>query len=209
MVEIYLTRHGQTIWNLEKRLQGCKNSELTELGVKQAEALRDRLKDIDIDIIYASPIKRAYETARIAKGDKNIKLITDERLVELNFGDYEGHTEEELLKEGRGEEIAKIFAGEMNIRSPKGETLQEVQNRIKSFFKDLISKEDGKKVLIVTHGAVLKVIIGLFRREKGIYSTIMEQASLSKIVVNEGKIEIKYLNDGTHLKNLHKEKIGW
>ena len=62
---IYLTRHGQTLWNIEKRLQGRDNSPLTEEGIERAAELRDRIKDIHIDIIYSSPIERALTTANI------------------------------------------------------------------------------------------------------------------------------------------------
>ena len=86
MTEIYLTRHGQTVWNLTKRLQGSGNSELTEEGIERAKILSERLKSIDLDCIYTSPIKRAYETALILKGNKNIDVICEEGLRELSFG---------------------------------------------------------------------------------------------------------------------------
>ena len=86
---IYLTRHGQTLWNLEKRLQGRGNSPLTEDGIERAKELRDRLKNIHIDIIYSSPIERAFETAKIIKGDKDVEIITDDGFMEMCFGDYD------------------------------------------------------------------------------------------------------------------------
>lgn len=209
MIEIYLTRHGQTMWNLEKRFQGCKNSELTTVGIKQAEALRDKLSDMDIDVIYASPIKRAYETAKIVKGTKSAQLIVDDRLKEINFGDYEGYTEEELLNEGRGTELEKIFSGEMNVRAPHGESVKEIYSRVKDFFEELVSKEDGKKVLVVTHGLALKVIISYLKNDGSFYDTVMGQASLSKVVIDNGNIKIEYLDDSEHMKKINMQKVGW
>src|SRR3712207_163192 len=98
MTTIYLTRHGQTEWNLNKRLQGWKNSPLTKLGISQAKALGERLKDTQIDVIYSSPIERAYKTAEIIKGNKDIEIIKHDGLKEFNYGDWEGLTIDEIEK---------------------------------------------------------------------------------------------------------------
>lgn len=207
MTKVYLTRHGKTLWNLEKRLQGFGNSELTNEGIEQAYELRKRLSDIDIDVIYTSPIKRAYETARIIKGDKNIKFVIDDRLKEINFGDYEGSTEAELLKQGRGQEISKIFSGEMDISAPGGETLRELSYRVSKLLDEILLIEDNKSILIVTHGTTLKAIVGYFRNSKELYNEIMGQCTLTKINCSGKNFEFEYINDGCHLNN--KEKFGW
>ncbi|NLK94555.1 MAG: histidine phosphatase family protein [Clostridiales bacterium] len=207
MTVIYLTRHGSTKWNLEKRLQGQKDSELTEEGIKQAEALRNRLKNIDIDVIYSSPIKRAFRTATIAKGNKDIELIPCEELKELNFGEYEGFTEEELLNEGKGSEVSRIFSGEMDVRLPKGETLRELSKRVGEFIDNLLIKDEGKKILIVTHGAALKAILRHIQKTDEYPNFIMGQTTLTKINYINGVAEIEYINDGSHLKNTN--KVGW
>lgn len=75
---IYLTRHGQTLWNIENRLQGRGNSKLTEEGKGRAEMLSKRMKNIHIDTIYSSPLERAFITANIIKGDRDIEIITDD-----------------------------------------------------------------------------------------------------------------------------------
>ena len=79
---IYYTRHGQTDWNLDYKIQGRKDISLNETGRKEAEELRIKIQDIPLDIIYSSPLKRAYETAEIARGDRDIPLLTDNRLAE-------------------------------------------------------------------------------------------------------------------------------
>ena len=208
MTTIYLTRHGKTLWNLEKRLQGTSNSELTEEGVEQAKALRDRIEELDIDVIYTSPIKRAYETAQILRGGKNINIIAEDGLKEINFGEYEGRTEEELLSIGRGHEISKIFSGEMDVRAPDGETLRELYNRISKVLDDILEIEKGKNILIVTHGATLKAIVSYFKKSKEIYDVIMGQTTLSKVTCINGEFDFEFINDGTHLDN-EEVKVGW
>ena len=98
MVTVYLTRHGQTVWNLDKRLQGSGNSELTDHGIEQAEQLKKRVDSIQLDTIYTSPLERARKTANIIRGNRNIEIIEVDAFKEISFGEYEGHTEEELLK---------------------------------------------------------------------------------------------------------------
>lgn len=207
MTEIYFTRHGQTVWNLTKRLQGSANSELTEEGIERAKILSERLKAVDLDCIYTSPIKRAYETALILKGNKDIDVICEEGLRELSFGEYEGHTEEELLKEGRGQEIAKIFNGEMNVKCPKGETLEELYKRVGIALDNILAKSDNKKILIVSHGMALKAIVNYFRKDKGFYKEIMGQVTLSKVISDNGQFKFEFINDGSHFNE--EIKCGW
>ena len=87
MNNIYLTRHGSTLWNLEKRLQGSNDSELTDEGIFQAKLLAKRIKDLNISKIYTSPIKRAYRTAEIIKGDMDIDVICKDGFKEISFGE--------------------------------------------------------------------------------------------------------------------------
>ena len=108
MITVYLTRHGQTVWNLDKRLQGSGNSDLTDHGVEQAEQLKKRVDGLKLDVIYTSPLERARKTANIIRGNRNIEIIEVDAFKEISFGEYEGHTEEELLKVGRGKEIKEI-----------------------------------------------------------------------------------------------------
>ena len=89
-MKLYIIRHGTTKWNVERRLQGRKDSELTEEGIKRAIMLRDRLQDVDFDMIYSSPLNRALETAKIIKGQRNIEIIIHKSLCELDFGNWEG-----------------------------------------------------------------------------------------------------------------------
>ncbi|MEE1541372.1 MAG: histidine phosphatase family protein, partial [Paludibacteraceae bacterium] len=90
MTKIYLCRHGETEWNVVKRMQGQNNSNLTELGVSQAKALGKRLEDIDIDIIYSSSCQRALDTAMHARGNRDLQIIAEDDLREINLGNWEG-----------------------------------------------------------------------------------------------------------------------
>ena len=144
---IYLTRHGQTLWNLEKRLQGRGNSPLTEDGIERAKELRDRLKNIHIDIIYSSPIERAFETAKIIKGDKDVEIITDDGFMEMCFGDYEGRKTDEVMKENPNWDIGLIMKGNTELSAPNGENLNEVRARVANTMNKIIKANIGKTIL--------------------------------------------------------------
>ena len=195
---IYLTRHGETEWNIEKRLQGRGDSPLTENGIQRAKELRDRIKNIDIDVIYSSPIKRALNTANILRGNKNIDIVTDDRLMEMCFGDYEGKKIDIIQKENPNWDIKLIMQGNVEICSPNGENLKEVRERISKLMNKIIAENMGKSILIVTHGITLKALMYYFKDED-VNSEVMGQATLTKINIDEkNNFYIEFKNDDSH-----------
>ncbi|MDQ0151029.1 histidine phosphatase family protein [Eubacterium multiforme] len=207
MVTVYLTRHGQTEWNLEKRLQGHGNSPLTEFGLNRAKELSKRMADIKIDKIYTSPIERAYKTACIVRGDKDIEIKTHEGLKEMNFGDYEGQITEEVMKENPDWDISAIMRGNLEMRAPNGETLGEVRERVNSAMKDILKESEDKSILIVGHGITLKAILAFFNDEEA-NNDVMGQATLTKVIVDGDNFKIEFKNDGSHFTE-EEEKQGW
>ena len=205
---IYLTRHGQTLWNIEKRLQGRGNSPLTEQGIERAKELRDRIKYIHIDIIYSSPIERALTTANIIKGDKSIEVITDDGLMEMCFGDYEGKITDEVMKENPNWDISLIMKGNTELTAPNGENLAEVRDRVARSMNKIIEENRGKTILIVAHGITLKAIMYYFKDEE-VNSEVMGQATLTKVNVDENnKFYIEFKNDNSHFTQ-KEQKLGW
>lgn len=200
MTTVYITRHGQTIWNIDYRLQGQKNSDLTEKGINQAKLLNKRMKDIHIDRIYSSPLKRTMETANIIRGDRDIEIIKEEGLKELSFGDYEGRTREELKSEGKGKEIDGIFNYEEDAKAPNGESLKDLYKRTSMALDKILEKEKGKTILIVTHGAALLAIYKYFSKDNEYYPKVMGQTSLTKVIDNGEGFEFEYINNKKHLE---------
>ena len=95
-MELYIVRHGQTVWNKERKLQGSTDIMLNEEGIRLAKLTGEGLKNIFFDKIYSSPLKRAYDTACYIRGDRNIPIVKDERIRELCFGDLEGRNMDEM-----------------------------------------------------------------------------------------------------------------
>ena len=205
---IYLTRHGQTLWNIEKRLQGRGNSPLTEDGIERAKELRDRIKGMNIDVIYSSPIERALNTANIIKGDKNIEVITDDGLMEMCFGDYEGRRTDEVMKENPSWDIGLIMKGNTILSAPNGENLAEVRDRVSKTMDRIIEEHRGKTILIVAHGITLKALMYYFKDDE-VNDEVMGQATLTKINIDENNnFHIEYKNDNSHF-TVKEQKLGW
>lgn len=95
----YLTRHGQTEWNLQKRMQGHQNSALTALGEQQAEWLRDRLEVENLGAIYSSTSPRALHTAQILRGKRSLPIHQQVSLMEINMGSWEGMNTDQIQLE--------------------------------------------------------------------------------------------------------------
>lgn len=98
-MKLYIIRHGETDWNKQKRLQGQSDTMLNEYGIELAEITAKALKDVQFDYIFSSPLKRAYKTAEIIRGERNVPIVTDDRLKEIGFGINEGVRSELITKD--------------------------------------------------------------------------------------------------------------
>ncbi len=150
-MNLLLVRHGKTNWNKEKKAAGLTDIELNEEGIKQAEILRDELKDINIDVIISSPLKRAMKTAEIINEYHNLDIIKDEQVIERNLGIYEGQpNEQEIFNE--------IRYYTKNVSVEGGEDCRTYTKRVFDFLDKVINKYKGNEdtVLIVSHGFFLR-----------------------------------------------------
>lgn len=153
-MEVYLVRHGETVWNAEGKMQGSMDIELNEKGIEAAKKLGEELKDIKFDRVYSSVLKRAYETAVLIKGDRDIEVIKDKRLIEMSFGCMEGSRFEEWL--GDGNPLSHFFHAPHKFIPPEGaESFEQVRDRTTEFVREVIEplEKECERILIVAHGA--------------------------------------------------------
>ena len=155
---IYLVRHGQTDWNMEKRMQGQIDIPLNDNGREQARAVSESISKLKIDKIISSDLKRAKETAEIINEKIGAEISFDSRLREINFGDLEGVSREEIMPE-----TWAIF--ETTPEKLNAEPIDEVHKRIKGFFDEL-GKYDGN-VLVVSHGGALRMAMYYEKNRNG------------------------------------------
>ena len=147
-------RHGKTDWNEIRKLQGRTDIPLNEEGRKMAETVRKECEEIGFDICYSSPLIRARETAEIALKGLGVPIITDDRLMEMSFGIYEGAVNAGSVE---GSPIQKFFdSPELYMGTENGETFDDLFKRTGSFINEIVKPalDEGKKVLIVGHGAM-------------------------------------------------------
>jgi probable phosphoglycerate mutase len=203
MTTIYITRHGETEWNKQFRFQGSSNSELTEKGLLAAELLSERIESMDLDFIIASPLKRAYQTAEIARGIKNIEIIKDSGLQEINLGDFEGMRYDEIKKLS-GDILKMLENDPFTNRYPNGENLIDFYNRIEKTFKNIIEDYKGKSILVVAHGGTIKGIECYYKNkkiEKNWIGNVVDNCSLTCIEIDENNsIKELFYNNTDHLK---------
>ena len=165
-MEIYIVRHGETTWNKGKRLQGSKDIELNDYGRELAIKTGEGLKDTKIDLIYSSPLKRAYETATLIRGNRNIEILTDDRIKEISFGHFEGENFSELIKDENLTFKYFFKKPELYVASDDAETFEHLIERAGDFMKDKIEPLEDKceRVMIVAHGAINKAIMSYIKK---------------------------------------------
>ncbi len=201
MLNLFLVRHGQTKWNVEKRLQGFLDSDLTELGVFQAEKLGERLSEVEFSKIYVSPRGRTLKTAKLVAGNKENELLTDDRLQEMNFGSLEGR-EFETIEHKYKVELDNMHVDPViyNPVSYGGETFDSLLSRSEDFLNDITKKDKGN-VLVVAHGMSLMAIIAVINKikledywNKGLKPNV----SLTLYEYNGDSFDEKLFYDTTH-----------
>ena len=148
---IYIVRHGQTDWNVQKKVMGRCDEPLNEKGKQQAEETKDSLKEMNLDLIICSPLKRAKQTAEIINRDRNISIIYDDRIIERDWGMCEGAHIEEV-------DTVKCWNFHINTDNNKIERVQDLLARVSEFLEDIKVKYKDKNVLVVAHSAVLRAI---------------------------------------------------
>ncbi|MGI6120256.1 MAG: histidine phosphatase family protein [Desulfosporosinus sp.] len=159
MTRIILTRHGETIWNIERRVQGSLDSPLTEKGILQARSLAARLINEGINYIYSSDSLRAISTAEEIRCVLGLETVYKKKaLREFAFGEWEGRIWQELREEYP--DIFKIWDLEPHLVTiPGGENMELVTERAWNFLQQIITLHPEKTVCLVTHGLTLKMLV--------------------------------------------------
>ena len=164
---LYIIRHGETEWNKMGKMQGKTDISLSEDGRKLAQKTADGLKNIKFDYIFSSPLERAYETACILKGTRELPIVVDERIKEIGFGVLEGADFIKIRGDKTSKFTAFFDAPEVYEAPEGGESIQEVCDRAEDFLKEIIEKhKNDERIMIVAHGAVNKAMMHYIRKNE-------------------------------------------
>ena len=159
MKQLYFVRHGQTEWNAIRRMQGQWNSDLNDLGRKQAEINADLLARLDIEALFASPLDRTRQTADIINRRLNLPVRFDERIMEWDCGDWSGHIYDEVAQRWP-EDWAALEADRFNYRGPNCENYPDMIDRATPFLEEICA-HPANRIAIVSHGMIGKVMVSI------------------------------------------------
>jgi len=157
-MKFLLIRHGEIPSNVNKVYAGRSDESLTEKGIQQAEKLAAALKSYTIQALYSSPIKRAFQTAEIIGHSNGLRIQVNDAFREMEMGPWEGLSEEEValtyMKEWK---IWMNRPAELNLSGR--ETLDQLLKRVLQGVKDIYQTWNGKTVVVVTHVAIIRVLL--------------------------------------------------
>lgn len=155
---VILIRHGETVFNIEGKIQGSLDSPLTEIGVQQAKAVASRLRHTSLSKIYTSDLGRALSTAKLIAQPANHPLVPDERLREREMGIFQGLTFD-IIAQQYPDDLAQLRVADADYIPPGGESAQQTRERAWAALNDLADRHPGEQIAVVSHGAVIAGII--------------------------------------------------
>ncbi len=196
MGSIIFLRHGQAKNNTERILAGrTPGVPLTEEGVDQSEKAAKFLEEMNISVIYSSPIERAKNTAEIVGKHNSIDVRIDDRLIELDMGKFTGKPYDEIFS-SHGNVFMKFYRGELEIAHNGVETFEEVKKRIRDMVDHVIDNHPDENVVLVTHMDPIKAMLStvVSFSPENLYELIIPNASLNIFREYKRKFSISGIN---------------
>lgn len=202
MTTIYLVRHMETEANVSRHLQGQSDTAPSETGLMQLKWLGERFDNISIDKIYTSPLNRAKITAQAVRGGRNISIVEDKRLMEIDLGDME-NTYIPTMETTHPEQFVSINSKLHTLSAPNGENVEQVHARMSKVLNDIVKNNNGKTVVIVSHGLAIQACsCGLHGKDHTYIDNIPlgQNTSVTKATYgSDGTYTICYMNDVEHI----------
>jgi len=199
---LILVRHGRTEWNEAGRYQGRSDIGLSVAGFREAEAVRQRLATERISAVYSSDLKRAIQTARTVALGHQVQVVPCEELREMDFGDLEGLTFDEMKRQVP--EFNWWTARDPDMAFPGGESVRQLAARVHRFAVRLEGYTDTDTVVVVAHGGALRALVCqlLGLNLKHWWQMALDSCSVTVIDSHAGWALLSVLNDVCHLSNL-------
>jgi phosphoserine phosphatase len=158
-MRLIIVRHGESEWNRTHRYQGQIDSALSELGLRQADALAQRLRNEHLDVIFSSPLQRARKTAEaIARFHTGVPFHDDEALLEIHHGDWQGKYVDEITAQF-ADGLREWQQHPTRSQMPNGESFTNILKRVLDFKERVLGEYDGRDVLVSTHDVVVKILV--------------------------------------------------
>ncbi len=208
MTRIILVRHGQTEWNRVERCRGRIDIELNEIGHRQAEAVARRLCKETVSALYASPLKRAFQTAEPIAESCALEVQPLKALIDIDYGTWAGHSPEEVAR--RYGDLYRAWLDTPHlVQFPEGESLDQVRSRAWKALEEICQRHVEEHVILVSHvvvnRALICAVLGL--TNSSFWQIGQENAAINIFEAQEGKYRLMLLNDTCHLEPLSRNKF--
>jgi alpha-ribazole phosphatase len=200
VTSIYLIRHAETTWNAERRLQGQLDAPLSERGVRQVRAIVRALDHAPLAAVYASPLRRAGETARPIAASHNLDVRVVDDLREIDQGEWESRLLDEVMAND-GPRLQAWWDAPDQIRMPGGETLAEVHRRAMGAIEHMAAQHADQAIAVVAHGGVNKtILLSILGAPLRAYWRIRQHNACVNVLEFDGdQRRVLSLNDTLHL----------
>ncbi|PJF41165.1 MAG: histidine phosphatase family protein [Chloroflexi bacterium] len=198
---VIFIRSGETDWNASGQFTGWLAAPLNEHGRQQAQRLANFIRNIGLSALYTSDLRRALEVAELLGERLGFEPIVDGRLRERNIGHWQGMTREQI-RAWFPDEYAALEADPKGFRVPGGESQQEVCERMLQAFHDIVAREDGETIGIVTHTTALHALLEALIPSYVVGDAKFGNTSVTTIARQNGEWKLVAANDLTHLEGL-------
>ena len=190
---LYVLRHGVTRWNKLKKVQGAMDIPLAPEGIELAEKTGKALRDVPFDICFTSPLTRARQTAQCVLGDREIPVIEDKRIQEIDFGVLEGTQFKDAQGKIVSREMEIFFEDPLNFKRPEnGENISDILKRTREFWieKTTDSALADKTVLVSSHGCAVRALLQNIYQDPAHFwhGCVPPNCSINLVEVKDGKI---------------------
>lgn len=183
MTTICLMRHGETNWNVEKKIQGRSDIPLNARGISQVQEMHAGIWNTAWDVIYTSPLSRGKSTAHMINDGYDVPIYEDEAFIEKSFGEVEGQPYE------------YVFSTYPDGIYPGAETDAEVVTRVLHAFERIAQKHSGEHILVVTHGAVIHAMLAYFQViPDGLEHIVLQPLCMNTFIYNKGSWSVGTYN---------------
>ena len=199
--KLIIVRHGEAAGNHERYFQGHADGAISQRGKEQLKALAARFESVEFDAIYSSPLTRARETAEACNCRMKLPVQLDERLIEINGGVFEGVRWADLPE--KFPEQAKLWDAQPWLFHPEnGEAMTEVRERISQAVCDIAAANEGKTVVITSHGCAIRNLLCWAKRwpiERLNDVAWCDNTAISVIEIENGLPTLISENDNSHI----------
>jgi len=198
-LRLYLVRHGVVDANEEMRYLGRRDDPLNRTGRAQARRLGAVFAEIPVDIVHSSPLRRARDTAQCIADNAGVELRTDARLLEMDFGSWDGRTRSEVRDEDP-QLLRRWEEDPTSVAPPGGESLAALQHRCLQFTQELLAQSPGVSAVLVAHVGPVKALLcfalGLPLSAQS--RLFLDPATISVVDWKDPPV-VRLVNDHTHL----------